>query len=150
MNKSKTIKNNDIPTYEPLYQEVMRQCIAIQEVLGKHDLLFDETPFEEWKELRQRFWNQYVYLKFVKVYFELFPDERVNRDDPDSKRNIDILKYNQKMAVALCEWLKRDGFFHFFEGEVFFINPDPTDMTFILTDGVPFKRYPPQYIGTFT
>ena len=99
------------------------------------------------KELRRRFWNEYVYPRYETVYFELFPDERSKRDDPDRfKGNFSILDYNKKIAIALCEWRKRDGFFHFFEGEVFFINPDPADLAFVLTDGVPFRRLSPRYV----
>jgi hypothetical protein len=128
----------------------MGRCLAIQEAIRKHDLLFSgDTPFEEWKELKSRFWNEYVYPKFEKVYFETFPDEKGKKKDPDRfKGDFNILDYNQKMAIALCAWLKQDGFFHLFEGEVFFINLDPTDLAFVLTDGVPFRRYPPEYIGT--
>ena len=79
----------------------------------------------------------------------MFPNEKGRKDDPNRfKGEFNILDYNQKMAIGLCAWLKRDGFFHLFEGEVFFINPDPTDFAFVLTDGVPFRRYPPEYVGT--
>jgi hypothetical protein len=122
--------------------------LAIRRIIGEHDLLIDETPIEEWEELRRRFWNEYVYPRYEAVYFELFPDEKTKKDDLDrSKGDLNILEYNQKIAIALCEWLKREGFFHFFEGEVIFIAPDPTDLAFVLTDGVAFRRYPPQYVG---
>ena len=127
----------------------MGQCLAIQEAIREHDLLFSDTPYEEWKELKSRFWNEYVYPKFEEVYFEMFPDEKGEKDNPDRfKGDFNVLDYNQKMAIALCAWLKRDGFFHMFEGEVCFINPDPSDLAFVLTDGVPFRRYPPEYLGT--
>ena len=139
----------DFTPYDPLYREVMGRCLAIQDAIRKHDLLFGNTPFVERKELKSRFWNEYVYPKFEKVYFEMFPDEKGKKDDPDRfKGEFNILDYNQKMAIALCAWFKQDGFFHLFEGEVFFINPDPTDLAFVLTDGVPFRRYQPEYIGT--
>ncbi len=142
------IQNFDSTPYEPLYREVMGRCLAIQEALAKHDFLFDETPFEEWNGLKNRFWNEYIYPKHTKVYFELFPDDKGKKDNQDRfKGDFDILDYNKKMVIALCEWLKRDGFFHFFEGEVLFISPDPTDLAFVLTDGVSFRRYPPEYIG---
>ena len=138
----------DSSPYDSLYREVMGRCLAIRRIVGKYNLLIDETPIEELKALRQRFWNEYVYPRYKAVYFELFPGERSKKNDPIRfKDNFNILDYNQKIAIALCEWLKRDGFFHFFEGEVFFINPDPTDLAFVLTDGVPFRRYPPQYVG---
>ena len=139
----------DSTPYDPLYRKIMGRCLIIQEAIGKHDLLFSDTPLDEWKELKIRFWNQYVYPKFERVYFEMFPDEKEKKDDPDRfKGGFNILDYNQKMAIALCAWLKQDGFFHLFEGEVFFINPGPTDFAFMLIDGVPFRRYPPKYIGT--
>jgi len=74
----------DSTPYGTLYREVMGRCLAIQEAIGKHDLLFSDTPFEEWKELKKRFWNEYVYPKFQEVYFEMFPDEKGKKDDPDS------------------------------------------------------------------
>jgi len=142
------IQNFDLTQYEPLYREVMGRCLAIQEALAGHDFLFDEIPFEEWKKLKDRFWNEYIYPKHTKVYFELFPADKDKKDNQDKSRgDFDILNYNKKMVIALCEWIKRDGFFHFFEGEVLFISPDPTDLAFVLTDGVPFRRYPPEYIG---
>jgi hypothetical protein len=139
----------DSTPYDPLYREVMERCFAIKDAIRKHDLLFSDTPFDEWKELKIRFWNEYIYPKFENVYFEMFPDEKGNKNEPDKlKGDFNVLDYNRKMAIALCAWLKQDGFFHMFEGEVFFINPNPTDLAFVLTDGVPFRRYPPEYIGT--
>lgn len=132
--------------YEPLYREVMGRYCAIRETIAKHDFLFDETPLEELKALKSRFWNKYIYPKLTKVYFELFPDDKKDYQDM-SKGDFNILDYNKKVAIALWEWLKRDGFFHFFEGEVLFIRPDPTDLAFVLLDGVHFRRYPPEYIG---
>jgi len=147
LKKMRSNRTFDPTLYDPLYREVMERCIAIQDAICKHD--FSEIPsFDEWRELRSRFWNIYVYPKFEKVYLEMFPDEKGKKDDPDRfKGDFNILDYNGKMAIALCAWLKQEGFFHLFEGEVFFINLQPTDLAFILTDGVPYRRYPPEYVG---
>src|SRR5262245_28672878 len=119
----------DSTEFEPLYREVMGRCLAIREALQKHDRLLNETSLEERRALRLRFWNEYVYPKFEEVYFEMFPEERATAHNQDKFRaSFKLREYNQKMAIALCAWLQREGFFHFFEGEVLFVNPDPTDL----------------------
>ena len=146
MNSKQSFKST---AHSSLCSEIIRRSLAIQQALNKYDRLLDGVTFEEWKELRSRFWNIYVYPKLEIVYFEIFPDELDRKDDPDRfKGEFEMLDYNQKMAVALCTWLKRDGFFHVFEGEVFFINLDASDLAFVMTDGVPFRRYPQYYIVT--
>jgi len=142
------MKNNINTSHESLYRDEIGRCLAIQQILNKHDQLITDLPPEEWHDLRQRFWNEYVYPQYEPVYFELFPDDRSKKENPDKfKGDFDILNDNKKMVVALCEWLKREGCFHFFESYVFFIDPTPSDLAFLLSDGVPFRRYPPQYVG---
>jgi hypothetical protein len=142
-------KTFDSTSYDSLYREVMGRCLAIQEAICKHDLHFNDTPFKEWTELKNRFWNEYIYPKFENIYFDIFPNERQEKTQSEESNNdYKIKDHNKKMVIALSAWLKRDGFFHMFEGEIFFINITPTDLAFILSDGVPFRRYPPEYVGT--
>lgn len=136
----------DSTPFEPLYREIINKYEAILKTIEKHDLLFEDISYDEYLELKQQFWNDYIFPKHKEVYFEIFPDDNQIKDDPDKfKEGSSLIDYNLKMAIALCEWIKREGFFHLFEGEVYFI--DPTDLSFVLTDGVPFRRYPPQYLG---
>jgi len=142
------MKNSLDPKHKYLYREAMERCSAIQQILNQHDQLITDLSSEEWNKLQERFWNEYVYPKYEPVYFELFPADRGKKDNPDRfKADFDIVYDNKKMAIALCEWLKREGCFHFFEGHVIFIDPTPSDLAFLLSDGVPFRRYPPQYVG---
>ena len=128
----------------------MERYFNIQEAINKHDLLSlsIDTPLEEWEESKYRFWNEYVYPKFEHVYFKMFPDDKLTKDDTDRfNENFDILDYNKKIVIALFAWLKQEGFFHFFEGEIYFIVLDPTELAFVIIDGIPFQRYSPEIIG---
>jgi DNA-binding response OmpR family regulator len=137
----------DTSLLDYLYREFMGRCRAIEAAIGKYDLLLDDNSVERWKELKQQFWSEYVYPKFEETYFQIFRYDNEKHNPDRFKGELSILEYSLKMDIALCAWLRRDGFFHLFRDELFFINPDPTDMAFILTNGVPFRRYPPEYFG---
>jgi hypothetical protein len=84
-------------------------------------------------ESEHRFWEDYVYPKWEKIYFEMFPEEEGKKHDPDGpeagKESLEYMsesfdpdgEKNNKALVAICAWLKRDGLSHSFEGVTFFV-----------------------------
>jgi hypothetical protein len=137
---------------ETTYQEVNSGCEKIHwpQVTETIDSILAQSGSdtvsmldEERKELSKRFWNEYVYPEYEKIYFDLFPRDSPDRDTGAGMEGASILDYNRKMILAFTQWLKENGFFHNFGGKILFLKykPDALSWGSLLTDEALYDAY---------
>ncbi|MCA9242347.1 MAG: hypothetical protein KDA32_00220 [Phycisphaerales bacterium] len=130
------------------YEQINARCRAISwpdktEIMDGLNTKPGSSGIDDPSQLSlcKRFWNEYVYPEYEKKYFELFPADRARKGTPDPTDC--LLDYNRKMTLALCEWLKQYGHFHFFKGRVVFIKYSPFGLSWghMLVSGPPVSVY---------
>ena len=107
-----TLSDQGTEPGETTYEQVNAKCQIIdwpektEVVLGCNVIPSSaEMSEKEFRDVSSRFWNEYVYPNYQKVYFSAFPEDRRNVVTPQAHQQQSVLDYNRKMIVALCDWL---------------------------------------------
>jgi len=60
-----------------------------------------------------------------------------------------LVEYNNRLIVALCDYIKRHGFFQCFEGHIVFLAYDSPAFGSgdLLVEGPPIEVYPPELLN---
>jgi len=142
--------NRDRAPEETTYDQVNAKCrqIAWPEqtaIVNGCNVIPDSAEMDdaEFRDVAQRFSNEYLYPKYEKTYFDTFPADRAKLADPQSKRDIRPLDYNRKMILTLCDWIDENGYFHYFDGRIIFIKHDAYGLSMgdLLVSGAPMNVY---------
>ncbi|MGI0016314.1 MAG: hypothetical protein ACREBU_23075 [Nitrososphaera sp.] len=137
-------QRDTLDVFLPIVSRALSKTHDFCKIIELVDFGFDEIPVEEWKEVKARFWNQFVYPQYEPIYYELFPED-LKLKGQELTQHMSIIEYNKKMAIAFCEWINRNGNFHYFDDHIFFVTPNSININSLLLDGAPFKRYPIEY-----
>lgn len=137
---------------ETTYEEVNLACKEIhwpQMTEAIHSILSragsDAAPLssDERRALGERFWNECVYREYEKIYLDLFPRDKSEREAGMGTEDVSSLDYNRKMILAFTQWLECNGFFHSFGGRILFLKYDSyaLSMGSLLTDGALYDAF---------
>jgi len=91
----------------------------VAEYRAPADMFTQEEYFAgKYSEAKAHLWNEYIYPHFLPVFNELFPDAK---RECEYEGMTNMIRYGEMMGAAFCEWLDREGFFHSFEENIYFV-----------------------------
>lgn len=135
---------------ETTYEQVNARCRQISwpdqtELVAACNAMPDSAEMDsgELRDLAARFWNEYLYPQYQEAYFRRFPADREKVADQRSRRDMSVRDYNRKMVLALCDWLDEKGCFHYFDGQIAFLEHDAYRLSMgdLLVTGAPMLLY---------
>src|SRR6185437_2447793 len=126
--------NSPTPEQSKLVEEVCAHNLRIRRLMLNSEGCLDAVALDERRQLGSRLWNEYIYPRFLPVYLELFPNTEGRCASKDPFGDI------RRMAITYCEWVRRNGFFHAFDGSIYFLRVNTFVLCDLLIEGPSFVR----------